>query len=137
MSVGPDFYLNWNGDYILTPNGSVQTAVGWDRTRQRITRRILSTPATQNPDGSFTPATCLFAQDFGIGLPLAVDKPTDNNAEQIIRRNISRGVLEDADVLSTSPPSVLLRQVTPTEVLIVIGVTLKNGQPGMIALGAS
>jgi hypothetical protein len=132
-----DFWLDWNGDYVLTPNGSIQPAVGWDQTRQRITRRLLTTPATVLPDGSTTPPGYIFQPDFGIGLAQQVDQPTDLDQQQEATRHISRGVLEDSDVLSTSPPTVLYDQVDPQTVRIVIGVTLLTGKPGTIALSAT
>lgn len=131
-----DFWLEWNGDYLLTPSGSIQPATGWDRTRQRITRRFLSKAAQDQPDGTTTPPTCIFAPDFGIGLPDQVDQPTDEAAQQVATRNISRGVLEDSDVLSTAPPTVLYQELDPETVRIVIGVTLLTGQSGTIALVA-
>lgn len=136
MSQGPDFYLDWNGDFLLTPSGSIQTAVGWDRTRQRITRRLLTPPSRQQSDGTFSPPGYVFDPAFGVGLPQAVDRPTDQGTQATMLRNINQGVQEDSDVISTSPPSVKFIPSGADTIRIVIGVTLKNGQPGVIALGA-
>lgn len=132
-----DFWLEWNGDLQLTPSGSVQAAVGWDQTRQRIVRRWLTTPAQQLPDGSTTPPGYVFDPAFGIGLAQAVDKPTDAGAQQVMTRKISQGVLEDSDVLSTAPPSILFQELDPNTIRIIVGVTLLTGQPGTIALAAN
>lgn len=132
-----DFWLDWNGDFLLTPAGSIQPATGWDQVRQRITRRLLTQPAVANADGTTTPPGYMFAPDFGVGLPKSVDKPVDPDAQQLLTRYISRAVLEDADVLSTSPPSVAFQVVDPETIRIVIGVTLLTGQSGTIALRAS
>lgn len=132
-----DLYLDWNGDFLVTPSGSVQAAVGWDQVRQRITRRLLTPPGGRLPDGTLSPPGNVFSPGFGIGLPVLVDHPTDLEQQQTMQRYISRAVLEDTDVLSTSPPSVQFQLLDAETVRIVIGVTLLTGQPGTIALKAS
>jgi hypothetical protein len=129
-----DFWLDWNGDFIVTPSGSIQTATGWDRVRQRIVRRIISVSAKIQPDGTFTIASNIFAQTFGVGLGELVDQAFSQNFEAELQRRIAQGVLEDQDIDSTVPPSVVFQRPNPAALVIVIGVTLKTGQPGTISI---
>lgn len=131
---GADFYLDWGGDLLLTPSGSIQLAVGWTQTRQRIIRRIISVPAQQLPDGSYTIATNMFDQAFGIGLGADVDKSINQDYESMIERKIAQGVLEDEDVNTSIPPSIVFQRPTPSSLWIIIGVTLISGQPGTISI---
>lgn len=130
-----DFFLNWNSDLVITPSGSVQTATGWDRVRQRIIRRIITNPARPLPDGSFTAADNVFSPNYGIGLGALIDQ-TDAD-EATLERKIAQGVLEDADVDSTIPPSISFQRPSPAALWIIIGVTLKTGQSGQISLKVS
>lgn len=134
---GVDFFLDWNSGLKLTPSGSIQTATGWDRVRQRIIRRIITNPAQLLPNGNYTPADNVFSMFYGIGLGAEIDKAQDANYQQVIERKIAQGVLEDEDVSSTIPPSIQFVQPTPSELWIIIGVTLTTGQSGTIAIRAS
>lgn len=129
-----DFYLNFNSDLQVTPSGSIQLATGWDRVRQRIIRRIVTNPARLLPDGTYTPADSVFNPDYGIGLGALVDQALDPNYETTIERKIAQGVLEDADVDTTIPPSIIFNRPDPATLWIVIGLTLKTGQAGQISL---
>jgi hypothetical protein len=134
---GVDFYLDWNQGLKLTPSGSIQTATGWDRVRQRIIRRIITNPARQLPNGTFTPADNVFSMFYGIGLGTEVDRASDADHQEVIKRKIAQGVLEDEDVDSTIPPSIQFIAPTPSEIWIIIGVTLVTGQSGTISIKAS
>jgi hypothetical protein len=135
--MGLDFYLDFNGDMLLTPSGSVQTATGWDQVRQRIVRRIITNAARQLPDLTFTPADDVFNPDFGIGLGALVDQALNQDYESQIERMIAQGVLEDEDVNTTIPPSIVFERPNPSTLWIVIGVTLLTGLPGKISLKVS
>lgn len=131
---GADLSLDWNGDLTVTPSGSIQPAVGWTQVRQRIIRRIITNPARRLPDKTFTPADDVFAPDFGIGLGALVDQAFDQDFQAELERRIAQGVLEDVDVDTTIPPSIVFRRPNPSTLWIVIGVTLLTGQPGTISL---
>jgi hypothetical protein len=129
-----DFSLEWNGDFIVTPSGSIQTAVGWTLVRQRIIRRIITNSAEILPDGTFTNADNIFAPDFGVGLGTLVDQAFNEDFQAELQRRIAQGVLEDQDVDSTIPPSIVFERPNPSTLVIVIGLTLKTGQPGTISI---
>jgi hypothetical protein len=126
--------LDWNSDFRITPSGSIQTAVGWDAVRQRIVRRIITNPAQQLPDGTFTPADYVFHQQFGIGGGSLVDQNVGEEYIADLEQRISRGVLEDADVLSTTPPTIQYVQPNNETFWAIVSVVLKSGEPGQLAL---
>jgi len=132
--VAGDFYLDYGGDFIITPSGSIQSATGWTQVRQRIIRRLITTAAEILPDGTFTPAGDIFAPDFGVGLGSLVDQSFSEGFQAELQRKIAQGVLEDEDVDSTVPPSIVFQNPNPSTLVIVIGVTLKTGQPGTISI---
>ena len=131
---GAGFYLDWNSDLILTPSGSVQFASGWTAVRQRIIRIVITNSAELLPDGTYTVADDVFAPDFGVGLGSLVDQAFNDNFEAELQRRIAQGVLEDADVDSTTPPSVVFQRPNPATLIIVIGVVLSTGQPGTVSV---
>ena len=133
---GTDFWLDWQGDLILTPSGSVQQATGWDRIRQRIIRRIITNAAQLLPNGNYTVADNVFSMFYGIGLGAMVDKAFDADYQSAIERKIAQGVLEDEDVDSTIPPSIQFVTTSQNARWIIIGLTLITGQSGTISLFA-
>jgi hypothetical protein len=131
---GGDFSLDYNSDLTLTPSGSIQMATGWTQVRQRIVRRIITNPARQLPDGTFQVADDIFAPTFGVGLGSLVDQAFDQDFQAELERKIAQGVLQDEDVNSTIPPSIIFQRPNPATLVIVIGVTLLTGQPGTISI---
>jgi len=129
-----DLYLDWNSDLLLTPSGSVQTAVGWDQIRQRVIRRVITNSAQQLPDGTQTQADDVFATDFGLGMGKMVDQDFDDEFLAELERRITLGVLEDSDVDTSIPPSIVFLQPNPSTLRISVTVTLLTGQQGQIAL---
>lgn len=130
-------YLDWNSDALLTPNGSVQMASGWDLVRQRITRRLITNPAQTLPSGISTPADYVFHPDYGIGLAALVDEAETTQFTGTLEQKISKGVREDAAVESSTPPSIAFVRPDPSTLYAVIGVTLVNGESGTIAIGST
>jgi hypothetical protein len=131
---GGDFALDYNADLTLTPSGSIQMATGWTQVRQRIVRRIITNPARELPDGTFQVADDIFAPTFGVGLGSLVDQAFDQDFQAELERKIAQGVLQDEDVNSTIPPSIIFQRPNPSTLVIVIGVTLLTGQPGTISI---
>lgn len=133
-SSGVDFYLDWNTDLLLTPSGGIQTAVGWDRIRQRIIRRAITNPAQQLPTGRFTPADYIFHRTYGLGLGSLVDSPFSDNLIQVLERRVVAACNQDDDIDSANPPQVKFYRPYSFTLWIVVGVTLVTGQQGEIAI---
>lgn len=130
-------YLDWNSDLLVTPNGGIQMAEGWDLVRQRIIRSLITNPSQVLPDGTLTPPDYIFDTAFGIGLGRMVAQAFDPQFQQTLQRRISRAVLQDSAVDSTAPPSVRFVKPQPDTLWIVISVRLKSGRPGTISLKVS
>jgi hypothetical protein len=128
-----DFYVDWNSDFIVTPSGSIQTAVGWDRVRQRIIRRIITNSQQKLPSGVSTAADYVFHPDFGLSGGALVDADLSEDYIAKLEQIISQGVLEDADVDSTTPPTIQYSRPN-NETLWEVSVILKSGVPGQLAL---
>jgi hypothetical protein len=129
-----DIYLEFNDDLVLTPSGSIQTAVNWDQVRERIIRNLITNAAQELPDGSTTPPDYIFEPSYGLGLGALVDKnPTDSFIADLNRR-ITQAVFSDASVDPGTPPTIIIQQPTPSIYQVFISVLLTNGQPGQIAL---
>lgn len=129
-----DFFLDWNSDLVLAQDGNLQVATGWDNVRQRIIRRMITNPAQTLPTGVSTPADYVFEPAFGFGLGTMVDGAYTDDFLDDLKRRISQAVFQDQDVDATIPPSVRFQNSTPGSLWIIIGVTLKTGQPGQISI---
>ena len=127
-------YLEWNSDFVLTPAGSLQLATGWDSVRQRIERRIITNPAQQLPSGISTPADYVFDSAYGVGAGSLVGQPYNQNFIASLRQKIQAGVLSDAAVDTSVPPSINVTTPQNDAVWAVVGVTLASGNVGTIAL---
>ena len=132
-----DFYLDWNSDFVITPNGSIQTAVGWDQVRQRIVRRIITNKAQTLPSGVKTPADYVFHPGFGLSGGALVDENLNEEYIANLESVISQGVLEDADVESTTPPTIQYSQPNNETLWVIVSVLQKSGVPGQLALKVS
>lgn len=130
-------FLEWGDDLKLMCRTSLQTAVGWDEVRQRIVRRIVTNPSQQLPDGTFTPADYIFDQNYGAGLGAEVGQDFNDADLAVIRQKITQGVLADAAVETSIPPSISFAHVNPSTVDIIVSVTLLAGGAGEIQLSAS
>jgi hypothetical protein len=129
---GLDFYAEWNQDYVLTPNGSLQTAVGWDRTRQRIERKLITNSAQQLPDGTFTVADYVFEPTFGQGVGAMVDQnPTQAFTAEYIGK-VNQAISQEFGTDPGEAPSIVFTRPDPSTWMVTIGVPLLNGTEGQI-----
>ena len=132
MATTPTLFLEWNDDLKITPSGSVQMASDWDIVRQRIIRRIITNSAQELPDGTFTPPDYVWDPSFGIGLGSMVDQPFNAALISRLEAAITRGVLLDAAVESSIPPSIKFVQPNLQTLWISIGVTVVGCGAGVI-----
>lgn len=129
-----DVYLEFNQDLIITPNGSIQTAVGWDQVRERIIRNLITNSAQILPDGTATPADYIFDPSYGLGMgAMVAQNPTPNFLKDMQRR-IIQAVFAEADVDPGTIPTVIVQQPTPSTYQVFISVNLVNNQVGKISL---
>lgn len=129
-----DLYLEWNSDLVLTPSGSLQTAINWDQTRERIVRHMITNSAQTLPDGSMTPADYVFAPSYGIGLGSMVDQNPTASFLTSLKQRINQAVFSDATVNPGYSPNISISTPNPSTFQIFISVLLINGQPGEVEL---
>ncbi len=129
-----DIYLDWNGDLVLTPNGSIQTAVGWDNVRQRIIRHMITNGLITLPDGTTLTPDYFFHVDFGNGLGSMIGQAPSAQYDEDLKRIIRLSCLEDAAVDPAFVPQVTFNTPRPDTREVHIVVKLKSGQYGQIFL---
>lgn len=130
-------YLEWNGDLKLECRTSLQLATGWDEVRQRIIRRLITNCAQTLPDGRFTPADYIFDNSYGDGLGSMVDQNFTDTFLGALEQRIYAGVLADAAVDTSIPPTIKFARPMPEMLVIYISVILVTGQEGNIQLAVS
>lgn len=129
-----DLYLEWNGDLVLTPNGSAQTAVNWDQARERIIRRFLTNSAQQLPDGSFTPSDYVFDISYGEGAGALVDQNPDEAYVLSLNQRMRQAVLSDASADPGAVPVVVITQPEPDTYQVFVSVPLIDGTMGNVSI---
>lgn len=127
------FFLDWNNDLILTPNGSIQMAEGWDEIRQRIIRRAITNSATTLPDGSETAADYIFHTGYGEGLGALVDQNPVAQFWSSLQQAIVAAAQQDVMVDPGSVPVINFARPRPDTYIVYIQVKLLTGQPGTIS----
>lgn len=139
VNPGDTFYLEWNGDLILTPNGSVQMASGWDKVRERIIRRFLTNSALPLPDGTTTPPDYVFSPSYGLGAGALVDQNPDANFRVNFERRMREAVVADAATAPGALPSINISTPMIGVIQIYVGIQLISGQLGnfSISFGSS
>ena len=129
-----DFYLEWNGDLVLTPSGSAQTAVNWDQARERIIRSFLTNSAQQLPDGSYTPADYVFDITFGEGAGALVDQNPDQAYILGLNQRMRQAVLSDASADPGQVPVIVITQPEPDTYQVFVSVPLIDGTQGSVSI---
>lgn len=132
-----DVYTEWGSDLVLTPNGSIQTASGWDRVRQRIVRSLITNSAQVLPDGTTTEPDYIYHPDYGIGAGSMVGQnPTASFQADLVSR-INQAVLNDVSVDPGAMPVVIFRAPTPGTWIVFISVRLRDGTQGRVSVKIS
>lgn len=129
-----DLFLDWNGDLILTPSGSVLMANGWDQVRERIIRRFLTNSAVPLPDGSTTPPDYVFSPLYGLSAGALIDQNPDDNFLAEFTRRMRAAVLSDAAVDPGAVPSVSITRPAIGMLQIFVGIKLISGQQGSLSI---
>jgi hypothetical protein len=129
-----DIYLEFNSDLILTPSGSIQTAIGWDQVRERIIRNLITNSAESLPDGTFTPADYIFEPSYGLGMGALVDQNPTPAFLQDLKRRINQAVFTEAQVDPGTVPTIIVQQPVPDTYQIFISVALVDGTVGEVSL---
>lgn len=132
-----DVYVEFNNDFVLTPNGDIQTAVGWDEVRQRIVRRLVTNSAQTLPDGTTTAPDYVFHPTYGEGLGSLVGQNPSEQFISDVTARINSAVLADVSVDQGAVPTVRFSQPTPGTWIVYISVSLANGKSGVVSVSVS
>ncbi len=127
-------YMEYGGDLVLNQHGGLLMAVGWDEIRQRIERRLLTNPAMTLDDGTPVAADYLQHPSYGVGLPEEVGRNWTQAQAARITQKIAQGVVTDASVDPTAPPTLQVKIAGQHLVLINIGITLIDQTQGQIPI---
>ena len=127
-------YLEWNGDLVLTPSGSITMCSGWDEVRERIIRRFLTNSAIRLPDGSTTPPDYVFDPAYGLGAGALIDQNPDAQWRAEFTRRINEAVAADSATDPGAVPSIKITTPYIGAVQVFVGIRLTSGQQGTLSL---
>lgn len=105
----PDAYLDWKGDFQVSPSGGLLMVDGDDMVQQRLMRRLCT--AVQG---------YVWHGDYGAGLPQKIGSPWSATG---IKAIVTSQIYEEASVAISPPP--------------VINVTAAANVPGLISIDIS
>lgn len=130
----PTLFAEWGGDLQLTNTGALQPATGWDEIRQRIERRLLTSPSGFLPDGTPTAAEYIFHPDYGEDLQAYVGQNIGESWMNGVRKSVLAGTRVDAGVQPDTLPKVTFTRTGSHQISMNILVQLVTGQVGSISL---
>lgn len=128
------FYLEWGGDLVLTPNGSVLMAQGWDEVRERIIRRFLTNSALPLPDGTTTPPDYIFDPLYGLGAGALIGQNPDAAFLTGFTRRMREAVVADAATDPGSLPSIKVTRPYIGALQVFVTIQLISGQQGSFSM---
>ena len=129
-----DLFLEYGGDLVLDQNGGLQTAVGWDETRQRIVRHLCTNSRSILPDGTPVAPEYIYDVTYGLDFRRLVDEPIGAKYQSTLMQAVIAAVTSDASVNTNVPPSVKLSRPTINTLYVLIAVALEDQSVGQIAL---
>lgn len=127
-------YLEWNGDLVLTANGSILMASGWDEVRERIIRRFLTNSAIPLPDGTTTPPDYVFDPLYGLGAGTLIDQNPDANWRANFTRRMREAIVADAAVAPSAVPSINITMPMIGLTQVYVGIQLISGQQASFSM---
>ncbi len=98
----------FGSDISLTNTGDLMPVSGTAKGQQRIVRRLMTNPATMNPDGSTNVGDYLWHQDYGAGLPAKIGT-VFNEAE--LRALIRGQMLLESCVAKSPEPQIGVQKI--------------------------
>lgn len=132
-------YLEFGQDFIINPNGGLQTAVGWDEVRQYIERFLLTNSQTLEPSGVYVLPDYIFHPNYGLGVLALVGElilPTEiANLESLCLQAVA--AMTDANgnpIISNNPPPQVTVIQQQHDIYLFIRVSPYNLPPGVIAI---
>lgn len=128
------FYLEWNGDLVITSNGSVLMAQGWDEVRERIIRRFLTNSALPLPDGTTTPPDNIFDPGYGLGAGALIDQNPNAAFLADFTRRMREAVVADAATDPGALPSITLTRPFIGALQVFVTIQLISGQQGSFSM---
>lgn len=128
------FYLEWNGDLQITPNGSILMAQGWDEVRERIIRRFLTNSASPLPDGTTTPPDYIFDPLYGLGAGALIDQNPNSRFIAEFTRRMRQAVVADAATDPGALPSITVTIPYIGALQVFVTVQLISGQQGAFSM---
>lgn len=124
-------WLEWGGDLVVSQNGGLIMASGWDQVRQRILRRLLTTAQITRHDGESFDAEYIFDTEYGLSFRTREgDLFSDSYADEL-KALINSAVIVDEGTDPARPPKIDMRR-TNHLVDIAITVYLSDGTLGRI-----
>lgn len=135
VQVNPNdstLYLEWGGDLVVSQNGGLVLAYGWDQVKQRILRRLLTNPNFTLADGTKVPADYIFDSNYGLGFRRRIGEPFYESLRREMEALIYNAVIVDEGVDTLRPPTIELTE-KDHRVYVDIIVYLRVGRPGRIA----
>lgn len=91
-----DLFHYWGNDLTVSASGDLLTVSGTERGRQRVLRRLLTNPATDD-----APAGYVFHPEYGAGLPRFIGQTIDT--QKIKATILAQMLLEDAVAFAPAP----------------------------------
>ncbi|CAH2603223.1 conserved protein of unknown function [Rhodovastum atsumiense] len=108
----------WSGDFAMAPGGDLLLASGSEAGRQRVLRRLLTTP------GEY-----IWQPEYGAGLPGQIGALTGDAALQAI---VLTQMLQEDAVAQDPPPVVTVTRPSPG--IVAIGIQYQDAQTGEAVL---
>lgn len=128
-------WLEWGGDLVLTANGSVQMASGWDQTRQFFERALMTNPTSVASTGAPIPPDYIFEPNYGIGAGqfVGLNLLAPGVYASYLQR-VQQAAAVTPNLNTAVPPIVTTIESQPHQFTSTITLTLINNQPGSVVL---
>ncbi len=133
-----DLSLEWpaigsptGGDWQVDISGDLLTSDGDTETRQRVTRRLLTSPRTVPPDGTaILPPDYIFEPTYGAGLRRMIGSAVSSNNAQTVKQICLDGVTQEDTVAPLPPPDVAVQALGSAGFSVAVSFTsATTGRP--------
>lgn len=126
-------YLEYGQDFIVNPQGGLQTAVGWDEIRQSVIRFLLTCRQQLEASGIMVYADYIWHPEYGLGLPVFVGELESVNAIQEIERLCKAAVAANLAIAKRPPAKVIINKDQHTLNVFILA-NAADLPPGVIAI---